>query len=97
MGVNTMKHQHFFWLVMLAGFFLGGCAPHFDTRMGTAVRAAEARQVADPAASDRADAGTGLDGRAGANGMERYEQDFKGTKQSTAPTLLLGTASATGK
>jgi hypothetical protein len=91
-----MKPRHVLWMVMLAGLFLGGCAPHFDPRMGTAVRAAEARQVADPAASDRADAGTGLDGRAGANGMERYEQGFTGEKPSISPpTFLLGTASTT--
>jgi predicted metal-binding membrane protein len=72
------------------GLLMGGCMmPHSSPLIGSAVRAATARQIADPAASDRVDSSTGLDGRAGANLIDRYENSFGETGGSSA-TMATG-------
>jgi hypothetical protein len=72
------------------GLLMGGCMmPRSSPSNGLAVKAATARQIADPAASDRADSSMGLDGRAGASLIDRYEHSF-GEKGSASATMATG-------
>lgn len=59
---------------------LAGCAsttPVVDSQFGEAVRAARAAQTLNPQASANRDPVVGIDGRAGAMALERYQDSFK--------------------
>lgn len=59
---------------------LTGCvssSPVVDSHFGEAVRAARASQTLNPQASANRDPVLGIDGRAGAAAMERYQESFK--------------------
>jgi len=59
---------------------LGGCVssptPHYDARFGDAVRQARQLMIINPAPSN-ADPVAGMDGRAAADAMGRYQDSFK--------------------
>ena len=65
--------------VLLAG--CGSPTPHYDARFGEAVRTARMQMTINPVAGKTVgkgvDAPTGMDGRATANTMDRYEQSYK--------------------
>ena len=73
-------------MAILMAFAAGasGCAhrwaphtPALDAKFGDAVRAARAQQTLDPMASRNATVPTGIDGEAGKNSIDRYQESFK--------------------
>jgi hypothetical protein len=72
-----MKNLTLWAIALLAA----GCAdtptPHYDARMGTAVRDARLAMTIDPAAGSRPDNVTGIDGRAAKEAVKRYQDSFK--------------------
>lgn len=68
-------------LFAAAALTLAGCAstdtPRLDSHFGEAVLAARAQQTINPDAGRRTDLGTGIDGRAAREAMERYHDSFK--------------------
>lgn len=70
------------WTLATLGLatLLSGCvssSPVVDSHFGEAVRAARASQTLNPQASANRDPVMGIDGRAGAAAMERYQESFK--------------------
>ena len=68
---------------------LAGCSsttPHYDARFGEAVRTARMQMTLNPEAGKApgvgVDGATGMDGRAAAHTMERYERSFKTPPQA---------------
>jgi hypothetical protein len=75
--MGTMSRVKLLGPALAWGLLVSGCMmPQSSPHIGAAVRAAVARQMANPVAGDREDPATGLDGRAGVNVMEHYEQSF---------------------
>ena len=69
---------------LLAG--CGSTTPHYDARFGEAVRTARMQMTLNPEAGKApgvgVDGATGMDGRAAAHTMERYERSFKTPPQA---------------
>lgn len=69
---------------LLAG--CGSTTPHYDARFGEAVRTARMQMTLNPEAGKTpgvgVDSATGMDGRAAAHTMERYERSFKTPPQA---------------
>lgn len=66
-------------LALLLGL-MAGCAsntPNYDAKFGDAVRAALQSQTLNPGAAVNQDPVLGLDGKAAANALERYQDSFK--------------------
>lgn len=66
-------------LALLLGL-MAGCAsntPNYDAKFGDAVRAARQSQTLNPGAPANQDPVLGLDGKAAANALERYQDSFK--------------------
>ena len=63
----------------LALALLAGCSttPHYDKHFGDAVRQARAAMTINPGAAANPDEVAGLDGKAAAKAVERYEESFK--------------------
>jgi hypothetical protein len=77
-----------FSVALLAiGMAMGGCLlpPRPEPPMGAAVRATMARQIADPAASERTDSSEGLEGMAGAGAIQDYHRSFSEPKKPSSP------------
>lgn len=81
------KHTALFPLaaaVLLAG--CGSTTPHYDARFGEAVRTARVQMTLNPEAGKTpgvgVDGSTGMDGRATAHTMDRYERSFKTPPQA---------------
>lgn len=66
---------------------LAGCAntttPHYDQRIGEAVRTAVAQQTINPDAASKPDSGKGLDGKAAVQTMENYDKSFRTPEKTT--------------
>ncbi len=65
---------------------LSGCAsttPQLDSKFGQAVNAAKAQQTIDPDAARKADPGTGIDGAAAKEAVDRYRESFKSPPPAT--------------
>lgn len=66
---------------LLASLFaLSACAPvtpHWDDQFGKSVKFAVAQQTANPEASRNTDPVTGIDGRAAAESIKRYQDSFR--------------------
>jgi len=76
--MNPTKCKILFSLLSVAVF--GGCVsatPHLDSKFGHAVNAAKAQQTLNPEASRNTDPVSGLDGKAGKESMDRYDESFK--------------------
>jgi hypothetical protein len=60
---------------------LGGCAvpvtPQYDARFGDAVRQARQSMIVNPNAGSSGDSVAGMDGKAAAEAVGRYEDSFK--------------------
>lgn len=84
-----MKSSQFVKAVLILGILLGGCMmpPQVHPPLGDSVRETMARQVANPAAGDELDPGTGLDGVAGETVLETYREGFK-PKKDTGTSLI---------
>jgi len=79
--MNATKCKMLFSLISLAVF--SGCAsttPHLDSKFGHAVNSAKAQQTINPDASSNTDPVSGLDGKAGKESMDRYDDSFKAPK-----------------
>ncbi len=96
MGDNTMrpfkeqimKRELMRGVALATAVLLGGCAmlpPRPEPPMGAAVRATMARQIADPAASERTDSSEGLEGPAAAGSMQDYHRSFSEPKKPSSP------------
>jgi hypothetical protein len=74
---NAMKRLSL--IVLLA--VLAGCAnsptPHYDTRFGDAVRQARQMMTLNPNAGSTPPAVAGIDGKAAAEAVGRYQDSFK--------------------
>lgn len=72
--------------VLMLALVLGACAtpatPGYDARFGEAVRQAQALQVLDPNAGRNTDPVTGIDGQAGKNAIDRYQESFRAPPRS---------------
>jgi hypothetical protein len=76
--MNPIKYKMLFSLISLAIF--SGCAtkaPYLDSKFGHAVNAAKGQQTLNPEASRNTDPVSGLDGKAGKESMDRYDESFK--------------------
>jgi hypothetical protein len=51
--------------------------PQWDAHFGEALRLAQARQIANPAAANNPDPVAGIDGRAARAAQDRYERSFR--------------------
>jgi hypothetical protein len=71
------KHAVLFSSVVL----VAGCAqtvtPHYDVRLGEALREGQMAMVIDPDAGTRGDDVRGIDGRAAQESVKRYHDSFK--------------------
>lgn len=73
-------------LILTVMGLLAGCAgpttPALDASFGQAVRATRQAQTRQPGAPESALSGLGLDGKAAANLIERYQDSFKTPPQT---------------
>jgi hypothetical protein len=65
-----------------AGPIGAAATPAFDARFGESVRQAQARQTINPDAGRQSDPVVGIDGRAGATAIDRYQDSFKAPSRS---------------
>jgi hypothetical protein len=68
---------------------LPGATPRYDAAFGESVRQARALQTLNPEAGQHGDPVLGIDGRAGASAVERYQESFK-TPPRTFEVLNIG-------
>jgi len=76
--MNLTKCKMLLSVIGVAVF--GGCTsatPYLDSKIGHAVNAAKAQQTINPEASRNTDPVSGLDGKAGKESMDRYQDSFK--------------------
>jgi len=76
--MSAIKYKMLLGLISLAVF--SGCAskaPYLDSKFGHAVNSAKAQQTLNPDASKNTDPVSGLDGKAGKESMDRYDESFK--------------------
>ena len=81
--------KHTILLSIAAAALLAGCGsttPHYDAHFGEAVRTARMQMTLNPEAGKTpgvgVDGATGMDGRATAHTMDRYERSFKTPPQA---------------
>jgi len=90
-----MKVRQFGKAALVSGILLmvslGGCMmpPQVNPPLGDSVREIMARQVANPAAADIPDDGTGMDGQAAKKTMETYRAGFNTKKKSGSTSITI--------
>lgn len=86
-----MKASHFGKGFLIVGILLGGCMmpPQVHPPMGDSVREIIARQIANPAAVDEIDNGTGMDGQAAEKSMSTYRLGFDKQSSQSSTSIII--------
>ena len=84
---NSVKNHPFHLIPALLLLTLAGCAstttPHYEQRIGEAVRTAVAQQTINPDASKNTDPVAGLDGKSAKQTINNYEKSFVTPEKTT--------------
>jgi len=100
-----MKRIRLAVALLMYGTLLAGCTtatadflaigPPATPRVGAAVSATVARQIADPVAGARDDSSQGLNGRGAKRGMDGYANGFSDKSPTPQPSILIQTPQST--